>query len=873
MVKKFGGFTPQQQQTLLSKMGYTGPAQQDDLNKFIMASPKAASMLGKAQQMAIARVEGGPQVNMAEGGTFTKPPFQGSPAPETAIFPTPIVKPENPSPSYDPSQGLPNVPESPEALNTFLDGIQNQTGYVEGQAGYISKDTNNEGGFNDLIKKGKLPEDPSKYTISGGRENWTVTFDDGATMKINVAEESTARSRIENQVIPALELVKQQQPFQDFQGLFEQYDQQLEAYKEFQGGEAQKIVDTPVFDTIETGQNEVTRLQALIENYTNQMAALPAGSPQADILKGFIDEENINLNRARAGLSQAKRRGAEEREAERRERIAAVERDPSGVIQGSDVKGFTPDQVRAGLLNPEIASAGDAGQADLFKATQTGEVADVEKADTETYDIERSIRGVKAVTDKLEAATGKPSTEALAEAQTMSAEELAQLDLTLPQIEEAIQVIAPEKRKAETGELITDVPSVDQTRVEASLMNFEAATGEPSNNATVKGQLTKLMQDFESGQTPPWAAGAMRAATATLASRGLAASSMAGQAIIQAAMESAIPIATQDAQINANFELQSMTNRQAVAVLKAQTRAEFLGLEFTQDFEKRVKNAATISDIANRNFTADVQIALENSNLANTVDLANLDVSSAKLISDAAAMTQVEMESLNNRQQAAMQEAQAFLQFDLKEFDATQQVSVLKAQSNIQALLTDAAAANASLQFNAESENQVNQFYDKLQSDIEMFMVAQKDAIELSNTEAANAREQFNTKMQAAREEFNTQNALIIAQANAEWAQKISTEENAAINEANREEARAANAMSVAAYEAAQQMERDMISHSVLTQNNNADRATSIAVAIMNNEAAMAQADAAEAGDFASAIGSVVGAIVSASPTVQAQLR
>ena len=68
MAKKFGGFTPQQQQTLLSKVGYDGPAQQDDINKFMMSSPKAASMMGKYAQMAKARVEGGPQMAMNDGG-------------------------------------------------------------------------------------------------------------------------------------------------------------------------------------------------------------------------------------------------------------------------------------------------------------------------------------------------------------------------------------------------------------------------------------------------------------------------------------------------------------------------------------------------------------------------------------------------------------------------------------------------------------------------------------------------------------------------------------------------------------------------------------------------------------------------------------
>jgi hypothetical protein len=49
---------------------------------------------------------------------------------------------------------------------------------------------------------------------------------------------------------------------------------------------------------------------------------------------------------------------------------------------------------------------------------------------------------------------------------------------------------------------------------------------------------------------PAWAAGALRNATAQMAARGLGASSLAGQAIVQATMESALPIAQADASIS-----------------------------------------------------------------------------------------------------------------------------------------------------------------------------------------------------------------------------------------------------------------------------------------------------------------------------------
>ena len=168
----------------------------------------------------------------------------------------------------------------------------------------------------------------------------------------------------------------------------------------------------------------------------------------------------------------------------------------------------------------------------------------------------------------------------------MSPEKLKSLGLTVEQIEQARRVEGAPTRKVEAGEMI-EGSTVDMERVKKEV-NFEAATGSPSTDATVQGQLTGLMEDFEGAAPPAWAAGAMRAAAARMASRGLSSSSMAGQAIVQAAMESAIPIASQDAKTVASFEMQNLSNRQQTAMFAAQQRAQFLGLEFNQEFQARV---------------------------------------------------------------------------------------------------------------------------------------------------------------------------------------------------------------------------------------------------------------------------------------------
>ena len=55
----------------------------------------------------------------------------------------------------------------------------------------------------------------------------------------------------------------------------------------------------------------------------------------------------------------------------------------------------------------------------------------------------------------------------------------------------------------------------------------------------------------------------MRNATAQMAARGLGASSLAGQAIVQATMESALPIAQADAAIVAQFEAAELVQSSA----------------------------------------------------------------------------------------------------------------------------------------------------------------------------------------------------------------------------------------------------------------------------------------------------------------------
>ena len=251
-----------------------------------------------------------------------------------------------------------------------------------------------------------------------------------------------------------------------------------------------------------------------------------------------------------------------------------------------------------------------------------------------------------------------------------------------------------------------------------------AATGTITSDATVKGQLAGLQTEVETAiasgnPLPVWARGAAKATEAAMANRGLSASSMAAEALAEGIMQSAIPIAAQDA----------------------------------------------------------------------------------------ATYKQMIFQNLSNNQQANITNAQAYLKMDMANLSNKQQANLANLQTRQSFLLSDQAAANAAFQFNASSQNQVNQFYDKLSATISeqnsarvdamnKFAEAEKskiNALNAQNTIAvneANAKReatlnQYNATLANQREQFNVTNQREIDQSNVVWRRAINTANTAAVNAAN----------------------------------------------------------------------------------------
>ena len=227
---------------------------------------------------------------------------------------------------------------------------------------------------------------------------------------------------------------------------------------------------------------------------------------------------------------------------------------------------------------------------------------------------------------------------------------------------------------------------------------------------------------------------------------------------------------------------------------------------------------------------------------------------------DADTYKQVIFQNLANNQQAAVINAQAYLQMDMTNLSNQQQSNLQNLQARQQTLLTDNAARNAALQFNATSQNQVNQYYDSLNTSIQTQNAQRLDAMnQYSNAEAnkvsalnaknatavadanaqrATAISQYNQTLEDARERFNVENQRIIDQSNAVWRRSINTANTSSVNAAN--EVNATNLLNLSNFgmSALWQQWRDEASWVNASSENENNRAHNLAVAALERSTA-----------------------------------
>ena len=265
----------------------------------------------------------------------------------------------------------------------------------------------------------------------------------------------------------------------------------------------------------------------------------------------------------------------------------------------------------------------------------------------------------------IEAVTREVQTEELADAATLGVDNAAQGEA--------------QKELGLTEDAKIVAAKLDKFTLDAGTL-ADFVEGKVEAKATVQGQLTELMKSFDDGKTPAWAAGAIRAANAAMASRGLGNSSMAATAIFQAAMESALPIAQQDANTFAQMGLQNLNNRQQVALANAAAQQGVEIANFNSEQQAALQNAANAFALQSQNLTNGQQAMLANLQIRAAVQQQELSNQQQAMLTNAARYAEIANINLNNQQQAALQTSAQNTQVDLANLSTRTQSALANAQ-------------------------------------------------------------------------------------------------------------------------------------------------------------------------------------------------
>jgi len=868
----FGGFKPNAMQRIAGTLGYTG--EMSGFNSYLEQNPDKKNQMEQFKQAAMMMAKGGSVGKYQTGGividgnknpvldgnknpvknpSFDDPNFQGDSSPDynskdSNTTKLPIDKPEGvdtivggpaiPPPSYGGPPLMP--PDRPITLPVMPDlgGYDPTKGMPEALPepdfkdvpGYILPDYA-EGPLKDIVMGGA---DLSNIKVEGN----TVTFSDGKTIQAQTPEQA-------QMIVDAA--TKYKIEVQDPHKLKE------DAYRSYITNQIGSGV-TGDIENIDQVYADTTALYEQQNIELQRLQAQAAANPDDPYLKELVESKGKEVSDTYGKLQQITPL-YQSRQKTISDVMTERATDPT-LPEGAKVDAALIGEATEGQLIEAGSGqvSGDSGvgavaQADTYLAQN------VQQPNTAIYEADVRADQVTAQTQALNAAqTDEDDARARVAAASATASMVGDLNAaqgTATLMENEVQ------REIQDGELVSGA-STDATKAAKFTEQVEAATATPSEKATVQGQLVGLMEQFEGTTPPAWASGAVRLANQQMAARGLGASSMAGQAIIQAAMESALPIAQADASTQASFEAQNLSNVQARRMLAAEQRAQFLGQEFDQDFQSRVLNAGKVSDVANMNFTADQQIQLENARMVQTMNLENLSNRQGMVLAEASALANLDMGNLNNRQQTSVQNAQNFLQMDMANLSNEQQVEVFKSQQIIQSMLTDQAAVNASRQFNATSENQANQFYDNLNSTINTFNAEQSNVQERANANMINTANQFNAEMKNQREQFNAQNQLVVDQSNATWRREIATQDTAATNRAN--ELNAINTLDVSntAYNNMWQLYGDQMEWAWTSAENQQDRINELAQEQLSVEERKLMIDAESSRSFGNLVSNLL---------------
>jgi hypothetical protein len=424
----------------------------------------------------------------------------------------------------------------------------------------------------------------------------------------------------------------------------------------------------------------------------------------------------------------------------------------------------------------------------------------------------------------------------------------------------SMQAVTGEARKAAAEDMMAVVANMpkevtaaiaeDPASVEAQLdtdpdPTVTAAVAALPQEALVSTQMENLLAGMEEGKTPAWARPAVAAIEQQMAQRGLSASTVGRDALFNAIIQSALPIAQSNAQALQQRAQQNLSNEQQANLASAQnimqTRMANLSnrqtaASQTAQMAQQIKvqqgqfrQEATVLTAQQRqqtelaNFQAAQQQASQESSQRQQTALANLDAGSRIDLANLQALNAAGTQNLSAEQQGRLQSYQAEVNRTMRKAELEQDMAKANLSAELQLEMANLTEQNAAARDTMTAENQerltnLQTLVDfkktnaSLAQQMDLANLNNEQQMELANlaeraaTDSANMTEANKFKLQRLMTYTNIMSQNTELRQRAELAQlsaaeKVDLANLTATNQADSENMTAANTVKLAAYD------------------------------------------------------------------------
>ena len=183
-------------------------------------------------------------------------------------------------------------------------------------------------------------------------------------------------------------------------------------------------------------------------------------------------------------------------------------------------------------------------------------------------------------------------------------------------------------------------------------------------------------------------------------------------------------------------------------------------------------------------FESALPIAAADADKYSAIQLQNLNNKQTAALQNASEIAAMDRANLDVRMRSAQQNAASFLQMNMANVTNDQATNNINHQARMQELFSDVSSLNAARNFNATSQNQVDQFYSTLGNQVEQTNRARDAAIQQFNVGTETSVQQFNEGLEQDRNKFNATMQRAIDQSNVNWRRQITTMNNQLANAA-----------------------------------------------------------------------------------------